>query len=98
MAWIDSYGPHRLQWCGPWGGAVIGTATDVTDATGAVIGIGTATDVTDATGAVIGLGTATDVTDATGAVIGTATSASSGSDWRSAHYVLRRIGGSPPAI
>ena len=82
MAWIDSYGPHRLQWCGPWGGAVIGTATDVTDATGAVIGIGTATD----------------VTDATGAVIGTAKSASSGSDPRSAHYVLRRIGGSPPAI
>ena len=41
----DSYGPHRLQRCGPWGGTVmtvIGTATDagkfVTDATGTAIG------------------------------------------------------------
>ena len=110
----DSYGPHRLQRCGPWGGTVIGnadvtigTATDaakfVTDATGTATNVtdatGTATDVTDATG------TATDVTDATGAVIGNATSASNGSDWRSAYYVLRRIssrsgalGGSPTAI
>ena len=106
----DSYGPHRLQGCGPWGGTVIGTATDVTDATGTATDA--ATDVTDATGTatdvtVIGtvIGTATDVTDATGAVIGNATSASNGSNWRSAYYVLRRIssrsgalGGSPTAI